>query len=507
MDIKQLVSSLSPNERKILPFLDSCNNPKCLSEKSGLDELSVMRSLQWLENKGVLNIKKELKEKIILGKNGEKYKKIGLPEMVLLKSLKKEHQSIEILLKKSGIEKDELNICIGTLKSKAAVDIKKDGGLEIAILPNGEKILKSSSLEEKFLQKEFPIDLESLKPEEKLAFENLKKRKDIINIEKTNLRTYELSETGKKLSKEKVSGEFIEKLTPQMLRDGSWKGKSFRRYDVKINVPKVSYGKKQPYRSFLDYTRKKMMSLGFKEMFGPIVESEFWDMDALFMPQFHSARNIHDAYYIKDPKVAKLDPELVDKVRKAHENGFNTGSKGWKYKFDVNKTKKLILRTQTTACSARMLTSKELKIPGKYFAIAKCFRPDVIDSTHLADFMQIEGIVVEDGLNFTHLKGLLKMFAEKFANAEKIKIVPAYFPFTEPSAELYAKHPEMGWIEIGGSGIFRPELTKPLGIDVPVLAWGLGIDRIAMFKLGIKDIRDLYSSDLDFLRKSKIFLE
>jgi phenylalanyl-tRNA synthetase alpha chain len=98
------------------------------------------------------------------------------------------------------------------------------------------------------------------------------------------------------------------------------------------------------------------------------------------------------------------------------------------------------------------------------------------------------------------------MFAKEFADTDEIKLVPAYFPFTEPSVELFAKHPELGWIELGGAGIFRPELTKPLGVRVPVIAWGMGIDRIAMFKLGIKDIRELFSHDLKVLRETKVDL-
>ena len=151
-----------------------------------------------------------------------------------------------------------------------------------------------------------------------------------------------------------------------------------------------------------------------------------------------------------------------------------------------------------------MLASKDLKIPGKYFGITKCFRYDVIDATHLPDFYQTEGIVVEQGLSFGHLKGLLKMFAEEFAKSDTIKIRPAYFPFTEPSAELFAKHPDLGWVELGGAGVFRPELTAPLGVKEPVIAWGMGVDRIGMFNLGIKDIRDLYSHDLDTLKKVRV---
>ena len=217
-------------------------------------------------------------------------------------------------------------------------------------------------------------------------------------------------------------------------------------------------------------------------MDGPVVESDFWDMDALFMRQFHSARDIHDAYYVKEPKYAKLDAKLVDKVKNALEHGFDTGSKGWQYSFDTKRTARHLLRTQGTACSARKLASKDLNIPGKYFGITRCFRYDVIDATHNCDFNQVEGIVVGPGLNFSHLKSLLRMFAEEFANTSEIRIVPGYFPFTEPSAELHAKHPDLGWMELGGAGIFRPEMGKPLlGKEMSVLAWGLGLDRIAMF--------------------------
>jgi phenylalanyl-tRNA synthetase alpha chain len=296
-----------------------------------------------------------------------------------------------------------------------------------------------------------------------------------------------------------------DRLTPSMLRDSSWQNKKLRRYDVKINVPSIFGGKKQHYLNFLDEVRSKFLAVGFKEMFGPIVETEFWDMDALFMPQFHSARDIHAAYYVKEPKYEEVDKKLIEKVKLSHEIGKGTISKGWQYKFSTEKTKQLILRTQGTALSARMLTSKDLNIPGKYFGIARCFRPDVVDATHAPDFNQVEGIVVEEGLNFRHLKGLLKLFAEEFAETDQIKITPAYFPFTEPSAELHAKHPELGWIELGGSGIFRPELVQPLlGYEIPVLAWGLGVDRLAMFKLGFKDIRQLFSHDLNILRNSKV---
>jgi phenylalanyl-tRNA synthetase alpha chain len=506
-EIKGLIDKLHPLERKILPLLDKFSYLNDLVEASKLKEVQVMRALQWLQNKAIIEIKEESREVVDLDTNGRKYLKDGLPEKRFLKLIKNKALTITEINEKGKFAKGEVSVCMGTLKKKAAIIITKERSeIAVKILDNGKKLLEKGMLEDQFLQKEFPIEVASLKEEEKFALENLKKRKEIVKVDLQKLKRAELTELGRKIIDSGVQvGNFVDRLTKDMIKDGSWKSKPFRAYDVKINVPNIFGGKKQHYRRFLDEVRTKFLSLGFSEMFGPIVETDFWDMDALFMPQFHSARDIHSAYYLKEPKFGKLDEALVKKIKAAHENGYNTGSKGWGYEFDVKQTHRQLLRTQGTALSARMLASNKLKIPGKYFAISRCFRPDVVDATHAVDFNQVEGIVVEEGLDFRHLKGLLKLFAEEFAQTDQIKITPAYFPFTEPSAELHAKHPELGWIELAGSGIFRPELVKPLvGKEVPVLAWGIGIDRLAMFNLGIKDIRKLFAHDLKFLRTVKV---
>jgi len=506
-EIKGLVDKLHPLERKVLPLLDKFSYLKDLVSASGLEEVQVMRALQWLQNKGIIEIKEESREVVNLASNGKKYIKEGLPEKKFLKLIKNKVMTISEINEKGQFAKGEVSVCMGVLKKKAAIIITKERSeIAVKILDNGKKLLEKGMFEEQFLQKEFPIEVNSLKEEEKFSLENLKKRKDIVKVDIQKLKRAELTELGKKIIDSNIQvGNVLDRLTRNMIRDGSWASKQFRAYDVSINVPSIYGGKKQHYRNFLDDVRTRFLALGFTEMFGPVVETDFWDMDALFMPQFHSARDIHSAYYIKEPKYGKLDEALVKKIKEAHENGYNTGSKGWQYEFDTKQTHRQLLRTQGTALSARMLASDKLKIPGKYFAIARCFRPDVVDATHSADFNQVEGIVVEEGLDFRHLKGLLKMFAEEFAETNQIKITPAYFPFTEPSAELHAKHPELGWIELGGSGIFRPELVKPLtGREVSVLAWGIGLDRLAMFKLGIKDIRKLFSHDLKFLRTTKV---
>ena len=501
-DIKQLLASLHPLERKALPHLKEGISLKELEKTSGLKEIEAMRALQWMENKGILKISQELKEVINLDKNGLDYKEKGLPERRFLEQIngKKEAKVSDIV-----IPKDELNIAIGALRKKAAINLRKDecGNLMASITEQGKALIQKESFEELFLKK-LPMELSKLKPEEKFAYDLLIKRKEIIKADVVKIRTVNMTDMGLKLSKEKLNFNLIDSLSTEMLKEGSWKGKDFRSYDIKINVPKIFAGKKQHYRAFIDNVRGKLVSMGFKEMSGPIVETDFWDMDALYMPQFHSARDIHDAYYLKDPKYGQIDESIMKKVKAAHENGFNTGSRGWRYTFDVLRTKRLLLRTQGTACSARKLASKDIQIPGKYFGITRCFRYDVVDATHNCDFNQTEGFVAEEGLNFGHLKGMLKMFAEEFAQTETIRIVPDYFPFTEPSAGLMAKHPEMGWIELAGSGMFRPEMTKPFGVDVPVIAWGIGVDRLAMFALNIKDIRQLFSHDLPVLRSMKV---
>ena len=505
MEIKKLAESLNPTERKVVRVLDNFSSFHEIVKVTGLKDVEVMRALQWLQNKNIIKTKDEANEVVRLDENGDKYLKDGLPERRFLEVLVKP-SSISEIGEKTGLSNEELTISLGTLKSKAAIEITKGKEVIVSITDHGKHLLKHGFLEEQFLRENFPKDVSSLSEEEKFVLDSLRKRKRIVKVELSKMINVELTETGRKILKEKPEEDLIERATPSLLKTGSWKGRKFRRFDVKINVPPIFPGRKQHYRKFLDEVRKKLVALGFEEMTGPIVESNFWDMDALFMPQFHSARDIHQGYYVKEPKYAKDLPEdKVKNVKAAHENGFSTGSKGWRYEFDVKRTSRHILRTQGTSCSARKLASKELKIPGKYFSIARCFRYDVVDATHLPDFFQTEGIVVEEGLSFKHLKALLKMFAEEFAEAEQIKITPGYFPFTEPSAELHAKHPDLGWIELGGSGIFRPELVKPLvGREVPVLAWGIGIDRIAMFKLGIKDIRQLFSHDLEFLRNAKV---
>lgn len=301
------------------------------------------------------------------------------------------------------------------------------------------------------------------------------------------------------LREEGVSGDEAGALTQEMLESGAWKSLSFRAYNIQSRPARLIAGRHNPYVRFLESVKDKLVSLGFEEFDGGLVETEFWNGDALFMPQFHSARDIHDVYYLADPVKAKsIEEPYQSRVAAAHENGGATGSRGWGYAFDREFTKRLVLRSQGTVLSARQLHTA--KVPGKYFGVARCFRYDKVDATHLSDFYQTEGIVLGEDVNLRTLLGFLEMFAVEVAGAKEVKYVPGYFPFTEPSVEVHIKHPVLGWFELGGAGIFRPEVTEPMGVSVPVLAWGLGIDRMALMALGLNDLRELFSYDIENVR-------
>jgi phenylalanyl-tRNA synthetase alpha chain len=318
-------------------------------------------------------------------------------------------------------------------------------------------------------------------------------------------RAYALTSEGEAIQALLKGGvaEEVSQLTPDLLKDGAWRTKRFRKYSISLRPPRTAVGKRHPYREFLDQVKYKLVGMGFQEMRGSLVETEFWNMDSLYMPQFHPARAIHDVYFVKEPSHARSNPDpFLDRVAAAHENGGDTGSTGWGYVYDRARAKRLVLRSQGTAVSARTLASTPL-IPGKYFSIARCFRYDQVDATHSPDFFQVEGIVLGEAINFRTLLGLLDLFAKEMAQAKESRFLPAYFPFTEPSVELHVRHPKLGWMELGGAGLFRPEVTVPLGVDVPVIAWGLGLDRMAMVALGIHDIRDLFSADLELIRTTR----
>jgi len=504
MDINKLTESLSPHERKILPFLEEKNISE-ICKKSNLDKTSVMRALSYLENKKILKVEFEKRKIIEIGVNGALYKKKGLPERRLINLLaEKRIISLNEAKKQSKLSNDEFKASLGVLKKKAMINLKNG-----KIILNSSKEEISKKTQEEIFIENIPIEKNILSPEQNYALNLLEKRKNIIEIREEKKAKINLTEIGKKIISSKIqNNNLIEQITPEMLKKETlWKNKKFRRYDLSSSVPEIYGGKKHFVNQAIEYVRKIWLEMGFKEMQGSIIQKSFWNFDALFTAQDHPVREMQDTFFI-NKKEKIQEKELIKKIKQAHEKGIDK-SKGWNYLWSEEEAEKLVLRTHTTCLSAQTLYNlKKQEIPIKFFSIGKCFRNETVDWSHGFEFYQTEGIVVDKNVTFLDLLGYLKEFYNKMG-FEKIRFTPAYFPYTEPSVEVNVWHPEKKvWLELGGAGILRPEVTIPLlGEDIPVLAWGQGFDRIIMDYYKIKDLRELYKNNLSQLRKTKFWMK
>ena len=267
------------------------------------------------------------------------------------------------------------------------------------------------------------------------------------------------------------------------------------RFNVEASGKPAERGKKHFYRQVIDEARQAWLEMGFSEMRGDYVVPGFTCFDSLYIAQDHPARDLQDTFFLQDPEKTELKGEVVDRVKQTHENGWKTGSTGWGYEWSEEEASRNVLRTHTTAVSARKLTELEPEdLPAKKFIISRAFRNETVDSTHLPDFDQAEGIVVGKDLNFSHLKGYISRFFRKMG-FDEFRLVPTYYPYTEMSVEVQIRR-DGEWLGMGGAGMFRPEVVQPLmQVDAQVLAWGLGIGRIAMNAAELEDIRELYGND------------
>ena len=538
IDIKNTVKNLHPLEVRIL-----------LAYKKG-DELTIEKvedelgfkpgngnqALSWLTGKGLINeIRRETSVFYELTGLGQEWKEKGSPEERMLALIRQklnndqDRPRLPDIAQALNMENKDIGSAYGSLSKLGILSMDGDKKVTFSLpleqLDDPEKnpILAHFNLMHNLFKKVVMssglLAEAELNDNEKKIMSSIAKKRGAADApfrqidRETVYFGFTVAEDGSVPAEEAadalkaagITGDEAGALTQSMLEDGSWKGKTFRSYNVKTPPVRLTPGRSNPYAKFLENVKDKLASLGFEEFDGPLVETEFWNSDALFMPQFHSARDIHDAYSIADPsakdgvaRAKSIDEPWLSNVASAHENGGATGSRGWNYGFDRDFTKRLILRSQGTVLSAKQLPTA--KIPGKYFGIARCFRYDRVDATHLPDFYQTEGIVLGENVNLRTLLGMLEMFAREVAGAKEVKYVPGYFPFTEPSVEVHIKHPVLGWFELGGSGIFRPEVTASLGVNVPVAAWGIGIDRMALMALGLNDLRELFSYDIENVR-------
>jgi phenylalanyl-tRNA synthetase alpha chain len=477
-----------------------------ISEKADLPQSSVVRALMWLAEKKFITVREEKRTTIRLGSEGLKFLKEGMPERRLVNTIIDAGGVISLteVTELSDLNSEFVNIAIGWARRKEWLQIIKNETTMLKVegepkRDSEEDLIQLLSTSTLFIDELDPPSMDSL--------QLLMNRPNVIVKEENLKRLVKLTAEGLARANMVQETEDVSQLTPEHIRSGTWRNIKLRTYNINAPVANYWLGKKQPYKRFLDNLKLNLVALGFEEMEGPIVELMFFNCDALFMPQDHPAREIHDIYYPEEPVYGRL-PErellFLENVKSAHEDGFNTGSKGWGYDFSTNESMRLVLRSQGTALSARTMISRDLDIPGKYFSISRCYRPDLVDRTHLTEFDQVEGIVVGKELTFKDLLGVLEMFAVEVAGADRVRFRPDYFPFTEPSVELAAFKEEFGWIEFGGAGMFRPEVTQPLGVEVPVIAWGLGVNRLYMMEAGIDDIRKLYTNDLNWLRKQRL---
>lgn len=521
MDLSSLIASLHPLEVKVLSVLrdHQSKSPSGslreeeLAELGSLDPPQVSMAVGWLRTKALIDVQNEIVTPMAsLTQIGKRYFEKYSPIERILSAAREagktgKRLTIHDIQVREGLQPSEISGAVGTLKKEGAIRIVPGGYVEATGTPSptGEAI--------RTLLRELHVGSRKLssfqEPIRRVIEQHAVKRgnaEEPFRIDEPIDRWYVLTPQGEgaaQLLAEQGPAEEVSQLTPELLKDGAWRTKRFRKYTISLRPPRIAAGRRHPYREFLDLVKYKLVSMGFEEMRGSLVETEFWNMDALYMPQFHPARAIHDVYFVKEPTHARRIAEpFLSRVSAAHRDGGDTGSTGWGYDYDLKRARRLVLRSQGTAVSARTLASGP-KVPGKYFSIARCFRYDAVDATHATDFFQVEGIVLGPGITFRTLLGLLELFAKEVAQAKESRFLPAYFPFTEPSVELHVRHPKLGWMELGGAGLFRPEVTLPLGVEVPVIAWGLGLDRMAMVALGIHDIRDLFSADLEMIRTTR----
>ncbi|MGC9209786.1 MAG: phenylalanine--tRNA ligase subunit alpha [Acidilobus sp.] len=476
---------LSPSEVRLLKALSELGGRGLNLDESepltGIPKSTVSSLSRLLEAKGLVRVITEERDDLILTDKGERALQEGLPEEKLIEVLTR-------LNGRAGV--DVLRASLGEAYSVAAGLGVREGAIRIergvVELINPEPLLAKAREIKDALSKvsrgERPSDD---------MIETLRSR-GLAKVSRRRVTLIMITEKGLKAVQEAQPS--ISRLTHEILVKGEWKRVPLRPYDVTAEPPKLLPARKHPLSEFIEELKDIMVELGFVEVEGPLVEVELFNFDILFQPQDHPAREIQDTLW---PDLPNADlsryGQLVDVIKEVHE-------KGWGYKWSPEIASRMILRSQTTAVTIRVLSTRP-KPPIRFFTVDKVFRADPVDATHLSDFHQLDGIMGWPGYTFRDLLGFLKEFSRKLGL--EIKFKPAYFPFTEPSVEGYAKIGD-SLVEVFGAGLFRPEVLRMAGVDYPVGAWGMGVERLALARLGLNDVRDLYSKDYEFLSSLRV---
>jgi phenylalanyl-tRNA synthetase alpha chain len=510
---------LSENDLKVLKAIDAGDSdPESIAKKLDMKVESVRASADILGEQGFVRVTKSVEEIFALTEEGKKYAQEGLPERNLLSVIGPGKPMADL-------KDPSVKISLGWLRKKGWATIEAGMLKPMGAAEQGE--------DEKILQALMPGPKRGKDLDEK-ARVALKSR-GLVKSDTSKSWKYEITDAGRSKIKggrilhvdpahieitgsevDLYASREISNLTSEMIKTGRWLEKKIglywekegdpllahpRPYDVTLAADKIHPGKKHPYQRLIDFMREIMLEMGFVEIKGQIVQSSFWNFDALFQPQDHPAREMQDTFYL-DSQAEIPDYTLVKEM---HECGGAVGSTGWGGCWKPEVACQEVLRTHTTGVTIKYLADHP-RPPIKAFGIDRVYRREAIDATHTPEFEQLEGIVMDEGVTFCHLLGILKEFYGKMG-FEEVRFRPGYFPYTEPSVEPEVFIDGLGWVELGGAGVFRREVTAPFGIEYPVLAWGLGVSRVAMLKLGLKDLRLLYQSDIEWLRQTPVSIK
>lgn len=410
-----------------------------------------------------------------LTKEGELYLKDGLPEKNILSKLPLSMHEL------SKIE--NATVALSNAKKRGWIEIIRG---DVSLTRLGEQSIEKRTEEELALE-----DIHNGRHADPKVTKELERRNLIVEIK---------DDVVKKAREQLSSG--TQALTPELIKTGLWREADFKEYNVSV-ARRFYGGRKHFLKELSEEVAEILVGMGFNEMRGPLVESSFYNFDLLFMPQDHPGREAMDTFFVKNPRKSEL-PANYKKIAEVHKNGGDTGSRGWGYEWDPEIARENVMRTHTTSVTFRYL-SRGIAIPSKYFSIDRVFRNEAIDQTHLFEFHQIEGFVAADNLTLRNMMGIFKEFYGKLG-VRKLRFKPVYNPYTEPSMEIYGYYEKLGkWVEIGNSGMFRPETLLPLGIKCPVIAWGLALERLAMLIHGFSDIREVFGpkADIQALREAR----
>jgi phenylalanyl-tRNA synthetase alpha chain len=488
--------SLGPPERTVLSALRSTGSlaveEDALPGRTGLSLEAVRGALQRLRSKGLAQVEEEHREEVRLSARGQAALSMGLPERRLLQMLlRRGGPMTPEEMEAEGLAGEERSAAIGLLRRRGYLA----DGVPFQLKP-GHPDPTNRFPEEEALGAIGDVP----GTPETTAVKDLRRR-GLVDVDHRTTKRWQPSDDGRHAVLVD-DANLLGTVTPALLRDGRWRSAEFRPYDVRANVPFVTGARPHRYAAWLREFEEILIGLGFEQAEGPLLETEFWNSDVLFMPQEHPARSIHDVFGVVG-RQGKLPPaELLERVAAVHEGrplpGETTAfTPGWRAPYDRDVAKRLVLRSQTTAVSARYLAHRP-KPPFRMFSLDRNFRVESVDATHAIDFAQCEGVLGGAGTSLRDLVGVFQALADAIGIRE-LRIRPSYFPFTEPSVEGYVKHPRLGWIEVFPGGMLRPEVLRPLGVEVPVAAWGIGVMRLAMVALGVSDIRELFRDDLELL--------